>query len=89
MEALWRVSASAVGRERVSEARSMRMTEAPASARSMPAKGPGARPANSRTVMPVRGGGPISAMLGGVDEVLGGREWMGPWMCGWLKAGGG
>lgn len=35
----------------------MRRTEAPASARRRPANGPGARPANSITLIPVRGGG--------------------------------
>lgn len=35
----------------------MRRTEAPASARRRPEKGAGARPASSRTLRPVRGGG--------------------------------
>lgn len=66
MEALCRVKRSGVGRgaEVPGVARSMRRTEAPASARSIPAKGPGARPANSRARRPVRGGGEVDMMEG-------------------------
>jgi len=57
-DALCRVRRSVVGGGFGEElARSMRRTEAPLSARRRPAKGPGARPANSRTRRPVKGGG--------------------------------
>ena len=70
---MWRVRRSVVPVVEgvVGEGRSMRRTEAPASARRRPAKGPGARPANSRTLRPVRGGS------AGIFEVVVSERWIG------------